>query len=707
MDPITRRTFVKSLGLGASVAWLPAAGDAQDARPAANSGPQTAPAHIAKGLPFRQVHLDFHTSPLITDVGKDFDAEEFTRTLKDAHVDSINIFAKGHHGMSYYPTKVGVVHPGLKFDLLGRMIESCHKQDIRTPVYISIMWDMHVAKHHAEWRVLDAKGGDVGAQPLEAGWIRICPNTPYLDYVNAQAAEVAKNYAADGFWFDILFYPPDGCFCPYCMREREKLGWDSTNLEVRQKHAELVLMRTMNRLWTTVRRYKPHALVFFNGRVRIGMRPELKYYTHLEIESLPGGEWGYPYFAVLSRYIRNLGFDYLGMTARFHRSWGDFGTIRNQAALDYECFRMLAQAGKCSIGDQLHPRGKLVKPVYERIGKTYRSVEEKEPWCREAKAVTEIGVLSTSHFVNSGELTHSDKGATSLLAQLHQQFDVLDRESDFSPYRVLILPDYHRLDTLLLGKVQKYLAGGGKLILSHESGLAPEGNRFALAEIGADYIGPSPYKGDRGDYLEVGAELNQEIPPMVHFTYEVGSEVEARPGTAVLANVWKPYFDRNYLHFSSHHQTPWDQPTRYAAVCRRGSVIYIAFPIFESYALNSYQVHKQMVANCLRMLLPDPLVRVEAPSTAEVSLTRQQDRRIVHILHYPAERRAPGLDIVEDVIPLANVQLGLRLDAPPRQVYLAPQRVKLEFEYRDGYVRCAVPEVRGHQMIAFESGQNA
>ena len=62
-------------------------------------------------LAFRQIHLDFHTSPLIEGVGEDFDSEEFVKTLKEAYVNSITIFAKCHHGMSYYPTKVGKVHP--------------------------------------------------------------------------------------------------------------------------------------------------------------------------------------------------------------------------------------------------------------------------------------------------------------------------------------------------------------------------------------------------------------------------------------------------------------------------------------------------------------------------------------------------------------------------------------------------------------------
>ncbi|HZH65831.1 MAG TPA: hypothetical protein VEY10_13135, partial [Flavisolibacter sp.] len=43
-------------------------------------------AETATGLRFRQVHLDFHTSGLIEDVAKSFDAEEFASTLKKAHV---------------------------------------------------------------------------------------------------------------------------------------------------------------------------------------------------------------------------------------------------------------------------------------------------------------------------------------------------------------------------------------------------------------------------------------------------------------------------------------------------------------------------------------------------------------------------------------------------------------------------------------------
>ena len=64
----------------------------------------------------RQVHLDFHTSEHIPNIGIDFKKEEFAEQLKKAHVDSITCFARCHHGWLYYPSKKHpeLIHPELK-----------------------------------------------------------------------------------------------------------------------------------------------------------------------------------------------------------------------------------------------------------------------------------------------------------------------------------------------------------------------------------------------------------------------------------------------------------------------------------------------------------------------------------------------------------------------------------------------------------------
>ncbi len=134
----------------------------------------------------RQVHLDFHTSEDIPDIGIHFDAEEFAETLKKAHVNSITCFSRCHHGWLYYPSRKfpEKIHPHLKTkDLLGQQIRACHERGIRVPVYLPIQWDHLAASEHPEWLVMDETGRPVGTGPYEAGFYRqLCLNSPYRSF---------------------------------------------------------------------------------------------------------------------------------------------------------------------------------------------------------------------------------------------------------------------------------------------------------------------------------------------------------------------------------------------------------------------------------------------------------------------------------------------------------------------------------------------
>ena len=226
-----------------------------------------------------------------------------------------------------------------------------------------------------------------------------------------------------------------------------------------------------------------------------------------------------------------------------------------------------------------------------------------------------------------------------------------------------------------------------------------EAKGFALSEIGLDYEGPWPHEVQ---YIEVTEEsLNRGLPKMIHILYEKGMAVKTRPGASSLARIWGSYFDRDYKHFQV-EQTPYSAPTDYTAVAQKGNIIYIAAPIFQTYADYGYQFHRQLIGNCIAKFLPDQLIKSDAPSTAQITVTEQSGRWIVHILNYVPERRAPGLDIVEETSPIVNLNVSLRLGQRPRQVYLAPQRRDLQLGYANGYAHVVVPIVNGHQIVVFE-----
>ena len=149
-------------------------------------------------LPFRQVHLDFHTSELIKDIGADFSKENFKAALIRGHVNSITVFAKCHHGMFYYPTTKSPMHPHLKKNLLKEMIDAAHEIGVRVPVYISAGFDEYNAKNHPEWLRFDKNGSQGFMNP---GYHHLCFNTAYLDILEDQTKEIVRTFDADAVFF--------------------------------------------------------------------------------------------------------------------------------------------------------------------------------------------------------------------------------------------------------------------------------------------------------------------------------------------------------------------------------------------------------------------------------------------------------------------------------------------------------------------------
>lgn len=673
---------------------------------------------MTRDLRFRQIHLDFHTHELIPAIGSRFDPEEFAATLERARVDSINLFARCHHGWIYFDTKAFPErrHPHLTRNLLKEQIEACHARGIKAPIYTTIQWDHFTATRHPEWLVVDERGCPRGTPIFQAGFYRqLCLNTPYKDFIRAHVQEILETLPVDGFWFDILL-PPD-CACRACREGMRAQGMDPTDPVARRAYGLQVLNNFQRDLTAFVRQYNQECLIFYNGgHVGTRHRPVKDAYTHFELESLPSGGWGYLHFPVTIRYARTLGLPCLGMTGKFHTSWGDFHSLKNQAALEYECFRMLALGAQCSIGDQLHPSGQIDSSVYELVGAVYSQVERKEPWCLDAQPLVDIGVFTPEEFVGGGHgsLPPAILGITRMLEEGGYQFDVLDSASDLAPYKVVILPDAIPTSPALAAKLEAYLAAGGALIASFESGMDAARREFVLGALGVRLLSEGARTpdgqlvrgrhfpaGDYVDYLLPRGAIGRGLPETEHVMYMRGVEVEALPGAEILADGIRPYFDRTWEHFCSHRQTPSSGQVGTPAIVRRGRVIYFAHPIFTQYNQNAPRWCKTLFLNALELLLPEPLLRHGGPSTLQVTVNAQPawPRLVVHLLHYIPERRGNDFDVIEDVIPLHDVKLSLRVEQPVRSVRCVPEGAALPFVQQSGRLEFVVPKVVGHQMV--------
>lgn len=601
-------------------------------------------------IPSRQIHLDFHTSELIPDVAADFDAADFVRTLVDAKVNSINVFAKCHHGYAYYDTAIGAKHPSLKIDLLGAMTHACKAAHINVNYYYSLVWDVYQSRLHPEWLVVGQDGKHVGGPPTDA-WPWLCMNSPYLDQVIRENKEIIANYTLNGAFFDTLKMPETGCYCQWCLADRKRLALSDIFA-----HNKIIAKRVEKALTSLVA-----GTVFYNGRPVTGMRDELDAFTHLEIESL--------HFQHRVRYVRTLGKDCVGVTGRFPKSWG---------ALEYECLNFVANGVKTCIGDQLHPRGRLDAATYKRIGAVYRKLESIEKWTQGCRAVADIGVIATA------ATTAVDQGFTNMLVELHQQWNVLDLDSDFALYKLIIVPDEIRPSARLVAKLEEFVNRGGALIVTGTS--LVENGRFATRILGVTYEGPAKFKGE---YMVLKPDPFGDLAATSYFLYQPGESIQAEQGTEVLATYGHPYLISN-------GRAPMERVTTEPLITKKDRAVYIANPFFRSYARDGYGIQKQVIGELIKLLMPRPsVIAPNLPSTAQITMLEQRTqgnlRRIVHILYYPEE---PGL--------LENVQLSISLPQHPLGVVLIPSEQPLEFKHNEFYTTFTVPRVYGHQAIAFE-----
>ena len=656
-------------------------------------------------LRFRQIHLDFHTSEHIAGIGSKFDANQFADTLARASVDSVTCFARGHHGWIYYDTALNPErrHPHLQCNLLAEQIEACHARDIRVPIYVTVQWDQYTTEHHPEWICMAADGRQQGTPPYEAGFYRkLCVNTPYVDFLKAHVKEILETLPTDGFFFDIV--QPNDCSCFHCRKEMMAAGIDPSDPTQRQAFGLHTVNEFKRDMTAFVRQFSPDCTIFYNaGHVGPRHRQIADAYTHLELESLPSGGWGYLHFPLTIRYARNLGLDCMGMTGKFHTTWGDFSSFKNRAALEYECFQMLANGAKCSVGDQLHPEGEICQATYDVIGSVYSRVAASEEWCRAARPLTDIGVLTPEEFTGGshGDLPEAAMGAVRMLQEGAHQFDIVDSLAELSQYRVLVLPDAIQVDGNLAAKLAAYVKGGGALLASHRSGLDPAGERVAVPELGVQLKGEAPYSPD---FLIPSEEVGEGLAQTGHVMYLRGMEVSADSGAQVLAPVAVPYFNRTHEHFCSHNHTPSSGREEYPGIVQNGRCIYFAHPVFTQYTQNAPRWCKQLVLNALGRLLPDPLIRLDAPSTALVTLNRQDDpaRLVLHLLHYIPERRGARFDVLEDVIPLHDVGVSIRTPGVVSAVRCVPSGDEIPFATKGERLSFVLPRLEGYQIIAMD-----
>ena len=667
--------------------------------------------------PLTKIHLDFHNTPAVGAIGEHFDPAEFVRTLQVADVEAIVVFAKDMHGYFYYPARRSeAVHPGLRRDLLGEQVRACRDAGIKVYAYYCVTWDNVLAEQHPEWLVLKRdRTSYLPTFDQTPGWTALClRNESFVQLCLDDSEDLLRRYPVDGIWYDMPFPIAGECYCQRCLAALRSEGLDPLDIAVQRQDKQSLWTAWQRRSAELAERFRPGIDVDQNNNTRLGLGDRVHFMSNIDIEALPTGEWGYQYFPVAVRYARTFGTPVTGQTGRFAQSWADFGGLKGPGQLEIECAQITAQGAQICVGDQMPPSGALDPAVYDTVGRAYRQLEPVRPYLSAAAPLVEAAVVVSGELLaDPGRLalagfppeaavswSHSVVGAAELLLHHRVQFDLIEPGPDCSHYRLLVVPDQTVVDDELAGLLHRHLDDGGAVLAAGRSLSRGVGGSWIP---GVRWAGRSPYSVP---FLLPDERLQRRIPWFPYALYGGADQIEVE-GATVLARLGEPMFERTPEHFTSHSYTPFGRSTKHALAWHRGRFGGFGFDIGSDYLTTGYWIYAELFGAILDEILPNRLLRTNAPAPVEISLTRQTgpdgSRTLVHLVPTFAGRRWGSRRESYAVQPeLTDLRLSLELDHPVRSARLVRSGSEVPISAGDGRIELRVRRLSGPDLVVLD-----
>ena len=651
----------------------------------------------------REAFIDFHNGACASDLLANFDPVRYVDTLLKANANRHVSFVKCHHGYAYYPTDVGARHPHLRDDFFGGIAKECEKHGMPLLAYYNVTRDGVAFDENPDWRQTKRDESYVVNRHIK----HVCVNSPVVqERIWPMVDEVMDRYPIQGFFFDATVFMPGTCFCEYCKRkmavEGANSGSDAAVLEFCTRSLCEFMDATTGRIQARI----PDAAVYYNAPDFVGKADLTPGQVFLEIESLPSA-WGYINTPFYGRYYRSKDIHVAAMTGRFHKSWADFGGIKPDAMLHYEAGVALSLGASLSIGDQGNPDGTLDPAVYEAEGKAFGYYAEHEQWIQGAESVPYVALLARKHIdgKKAAESKPSNFGLTTALIEANIHFDIIDLDAELSKYTAIVMEDVPMPDEGSAQRLQAFVQSGGRL-LSLGSCIFMGAGRTVIEDIlGVEYAGQSPYSDH---YIRTpDGDLGEGLPKTDWVTY--GPAVHMRPTKADgVAQMVYPFTEAKPFRAVSHrHGHPGPVSPFPAATIHdydEGVAAAVACPLGALHYEHAYPPLRILLKNMLQRIVPTDtrVLDVKAPISAEIVLTRQGERRIVHLLNFSTNRRSSQMEIMEEVPPVLDVELRVLMDNDPQRVLLIPGGGELKWVREGAHVVVQVPRFDVHGMVILE-----
>ncbi len=161
----------------------------------------------------------------------------------------------------------------------------------------------------------------------------------------------------------------------------------------------------------------------------------------------------YDKIATQSRYFHNYtNKPIIGMSGKFHTSWGEFGGFKYPEALKYEAAAMISHGARCNFGDHLHPSGEMDLDTYKNVGVAFEYIKKIEDYGIGGKPFSNVALYLTGSY-------NADDGVARMLLEEHIEYEVVSinaSQERINNFELIIIPSSNTLSEEEIKKLKHF-----------------------------------------------------------------------------------------------------------------------------------------------------------------------------------------------------------------------------------------------------------
>ncbi|MDO8544004.1 MAG: hypothetical protein Q7S40_26480 [Opitutaceae bacterium] len=648
----------------------------------AQSAPAEKPPRLRRADSFLGMHFDFHAGPNDREVGKNTTREMIERIIDLVGPDYLQIDCKGHPGYSSYPTNVGNPVPGFVGDPLRTWRDVTAARGVALFMHYSGVYELHAIKNPG-WAAINADGKPNARATSFWG--------PYSETVLIpQLRELAGNYGVDGVWVDGDCWAAVPDYGPAAIAAFQQATGIST---VPRKSGEPHWFEFLEFHREAFRRYlRTYIAEVKKTHPRFQICSNWAFTDHMpEPVSAPvdflSGDYS-PDDSVNSariagRYLARQSVPWDLMAWSFSRkAAAEAGQKVQKTAvqLQREAAVVLALGGGFQAYFKQKRDGSIFDEEMPVMAEVAKFCRERQAVCHHSEAMPQIAVLfsTVDQYRRSNGLFSRNLSRVRgvLLPLLERQCSVeLLGEHQLTgrmrEYPLIIVPECEHLAPAFRNEIASYVQAGGNLLL-----VGPGSAKLFEHELGISLKGVvEPMTALRLAHDGVTSEMN-------------GRRQNFVPGRGIrtigqLTTVKNP------------DASP--QPAASITSHGRGKIAAIYLTAAEIYAKDRPAGLRDFVHEIVRELFPRPLVEVKGSPDVDVVVARNHGKFLIHLVNASGEHATRP--IVENIAPLAPLEITIRLGTKPARITLEPGARPVPFMHERGETRLIIPPLAIYDIV--------